>query len=196
MEWQGEKKYNIRSIGSDHLKHLEKIGVDTSHATMYMPASFGLIEKCIQYCKPQAIKHLLDVGCGMGRVVVVAAHLGVLNITGIELSKKLLEVARKNINRSGASIKADIQIKHADAYYYEIEKNVDVIFLFNPFDGFVMQKLIQNIEESLLQQPRTMHIIYLNPMEKELFTRNGYHEVFAETQYTYLEACILTKSQL
>ena len=38
----GEKKYGIDTTGSDELKKLSKTGIDISHATIYMPVSYGI----------------------------------------------------------------------------------------------------------------------------------------------------------
>ena len=43
-EIKGEKKYGIQTTGADELKKLEAKGIDISHATIYMPASYDLLE--------------------------------------------------------------------------------------------------------------------------------------------------------
>jgi hypothetical protein len=43
-EIKGENKYGIRTTGADELHGLEKKGIDISHATIYMPASYDMLE--------------------------------------------------------------------------------------------------------------------------------------------------------
>ena len=44
QEMRGEKKYAINTTGADDLENLEDKGIDISHATVYMPASYDLLE--------------------------------------------------------------------------------------------------------------------------------------------------------
>ena len=46
-EIKGEKKYNIQTTGVDELKSLDKKGIDISHATIYMPVSYPVIEAAL-----------------------------------------------------------------------------------------------------------------------------------------------------
>src|SRR5690606_10383183 len=81
-EVKGEKKYGIQSTGYDELKTLEEQGLDISHASMYMPASYKLMEDLFSRMDTHSIKHFLDLGCGKGRALSVAAHSGIMKITG------------------------------------------------------------------------------------------------------------------
>ena len=44
-EIKGETTYKINSSGYDELKSLTKKGIDISHATLYMPASYNMLEE-------------------------------------------------------------------------------------------------------------------------------------------------------
>src|ERR1700733_6284279 len=93
-EIKGEKKYQLDTIGADDLKSLEKKGVDISHATMYMPVNFFVLDHLLaEIRKYTDSKTFLDLGCGKGRAMVVAANYGFTDITGIDFSKKFCEDA-------------------------------------------------------------------------------------------------------
>ena len=87
QEIAGEKKYGINTTGADELYKLEKQGIDISHATIYMPVSYTLLEeafKQLNFYKPQV--HFLDIGCGKGRALCVAAGFALfekLEITNV-----------------------------------------------------------------------------------------------------------------
>jgi len=211
QEIKGEKKYGIRTTGADELKKLEDLGIDISHATIYMPASYKLLEDIFEQLspnkpqttnlptgqaglKPQTLNHFLDIGCGKGRALCVAAHYGYKKLSGIDLSKELCTAARENLALTRQKIPGiDFTIINNDAFYFEIPDDVDCIFFFNPFDETIMSGVVKNILQSLQNHPRKMNIIYINPLHKEYFIQAGFTEAWYTKKMKYLEAAILEK---
>ena len=195
-EIRGEKKYSIHSTGADELAHLEKKGIDIEHSTIYMPASYDLLEKIFQQVPIASFKHFIDIGCGKGRVMCVAAHYGVTKMSGIDLSKELCDATLINLAKTKTQFPGiDYKIINNDAFYFSIPEDADCIFLFNPFDEIIMSGVVSNIRESLEKFPRKMTIIYLNPLHKKLFIAAGYTENFHTKKMKYLEASILIKGK-
>ena len=193
-EIKGEKKYRINSTGADELDQLEKKGIDIEHSTIYMPASYDLLEKVFQQVPIASFKHFIDIGCGKGRAMCVAAHYGVIRMSGIDLSKELCNAALENLAKTKEQFPSlDYKLINNDAFYFSIPEDADCIFLFNPFDEVIMSGVVSNIRESLEKYPRKMTIIYLNPLHKHLFTAEGYTEIFHTKKMKYLEASILIK---
>ncbi len=196
QEIRGEKKYGIHSTGADELKKLEKKGIDISHATIYMPVSYELLEEAFIQLKlstGKSLNHFLDIGCGKGRALCVAAHEGFNKITGIDLSKELCEQATENCQLTQRQLPAlQFSIINNDAFYYGIPPDVDCIFMFNPFDELIMSGVVENILKSLHEYPRNLIIIYVNPLHKELFTRQGFKEIYYSKRMKYLELSVLS----
>jgi SAM-dependent methyltransferase len=194
-EIRGEKKYGIQTTGADELASMEKKGIDISHATIYMPASYDLLEILFKQLEPLQLKHFLDIGCGKGRALCVAANHQVPTVTGIDFSKELCQQATINLEKTiKKNPSLQYKIVNNDAFYYEIPDDVDCIFLFNPFDEIIMKGVLENINKSLKRSPRGLHIVYLNPLYKDLFTGKGFKEVFYTKRMHYLEASILQKN--
>ena len=192
QEKKGEKKYNINTTGADELKKLSKKGIDISHATIYMPVSYLLLEDIFKQLSSTSKKHFLDIGCGKGRAVCVAAHQGYTKITGIDFSKQLCEDALANLQNTKKefpSIQYEIITK--DAINFEIPTDVDCIFLFNPFDVVIMTAVVSNIMESVKEYPREIIVAYANPLYQDIFLEEGFIEIFHTQQMKYLEAAIL-----
>jgi SAM-dependent methyltransferase len=193
-EIKGEDKYSILTTGADELHKLENKGVDISHATIYMPASYDLLEDVFTEIKKNNLTHILDIGCGKGRALCVAAYYGFTEVTGIDFSKELCIQAKENLEITKKNYPSlTYKVINNDAFYYEIPGDVDCIFLFNPFDEMIMSGVIENIEISLEKFPRELYIIYLNPLHKKLFSDIGYDEIFHTKKLNYLEGSILKK---
>ncbi|MEP7236232.1 MAG: class I SAM-dependent methyltransferase [Ferruginibacter sp.] len=193
QEIEGEKKYGINTTGADELKKLEKKGIDISHATIYMPVSYALLDeifKQVNYNKLQT--HFLDIGCGKGRALCVAAHKGFTKVTGIDFSKELCEVVKENLVLTKQKFTAlQFNVINNDAFYFEIPGDVDCIFFFNPFDEIIMSGVVENIMISLKENPRKISIIYVNPLHKEIFIAAEFTETWYSKKMKYLEVSIL-----
>ncbi len=194
-EIRGEKKYNIDTTGADSLKSLEKKGIDITHATIYMPVSYDLLEEFFEEIKINSFNHFFDIGCGKARAMCVAAVYGINKISGIELSKELYTAAKNNIAVCKQKyLTTEFNIYNNDAFYFDIDDDVDCIFMFNPFDETIMSGVMENIETSLDSNPRVMTIIYINPMEKHVLLEWGYEEIFHSKKMKYLEGSVFVKN--
>ncbi|MBK7884210.1 MAG: class I SAM-dependent methyltransferase [Chitinophagaceae bacterium] len=191
-EIKGEKKLKIHTTGIDKLKSLDKKDIDISHATIYMPVSYTIIGGALNYLSSNNKNHFLDIGCGKGRAMCMAAHKGFKKITGIDFSKELCNKATDNLTITKKII-SDINFKifNNDAFYFEIPDDVDCIFLFNPFDEIIMSGVVENILISLEKKPRKLFVIYANPLHKELFIGAGFKEVYYTIKMKYLEVSVL-----
>jgi SAM-dependent methyltransferase len=192
QEIKGEKKYGITTTGADELQSLEEKGIEIDHATIYMPASYDLLEEVFEQIKNTGHQHFLDIGCGKGRVLSVAAHHGFNKVTGIDFSKEFCNAAEKNLAVTKQTIPSlQYKIINNDAFYFEIPTDVDCIFMFNPFDEVIMSGVAENILESYEINPRTITLIYANPMYKEELLEAGFKEIYHTQKLIYLEAIIL-----
>jgi SAM-dependent methyltransferase len=191
-EIKGEKKYKISTTGKDDLIALEDKGIDIKHATIYMPVSYDLLENIFAHLPKINRTHFLDIGCGKGRALCVAAYNSFVNVSGIDFSKELCIEAEKNLTKTKQQ-RPNLQYKiyNNDAFYFDIPTDVDCIFLFNPFDEVIMSGVVENILTSLEEKPRDLIIIYVNPLHKELFVANGFVETYHTKKLKYLEASIL-----
>jgi SAM-dependent methyltransferase len=107
--------------------------------------------------------HFIDLGCGKGRMLIVAAELGFKSCIGVEFADELADLAAKNVAASGFKT---IDIVHGDAGAYAFGDDRFVLYLFNPFSKQVMER----VRDNLLQLPRANYcIIYKNARERHLF---------------------------
>lgn len=123
--------------------------------------------------------------------------MGCKKISGIEFSKELFENAKVNLESTKAIYpRLDYRLYNNDAFYFNIENDVDCIFMFNPFDDIIMSGVMENIEISLTARPRKMTVIYVNPIQKHLFIANGYRETYHYQKMHYLEGSVFEKDMV
>jgi predicted RNA methylase len=108
----------------------------------------------------------IDVGCGKGLTLMLAAKLGFRRIIGVELGKELAEIARVNLAR--LNISADVINANADTYQFPTGNLV--VYLYNPFGPRVMSKVIQ----SLKRTTEKVWVVYNNPVCSALFDEAGF----------------------
>jgi SAM-dependent methyltransferase len=194
-EIRGERKYHLDTSGIIELEHLSINSRLVEFAQPYQGANYYLLEKVFEYLRQQkANKRIVDYGSGKGRIMVVAAHYGFTDITGIDFSSQLCEEARKNTQALAQFPDVKFTVIHAEATTYPIKKEDNVLFFFNPFDEVVMEQVLINIRQSLRQYPRKMYIAYINPVHKDVFEEADFEEVFYLKKMEYVEACVLTNT--
>jgi 16S rRNA G966 N2-methylase RsmD len=191
-EIKGEKKYGITTTGADELQSLEKKGIEIDHATIYMPVSYDVLEDIFEQLKINEQSHFLDIGCGKGRAMCVAADKGFNKVSGIDFSKEFCSAAKKNLAITKQKFTGlQYNVINNDAFYFEIPTDVDFIFMFNPFDEIIMDAVAENILESFEITPRKITLLYANPLHKEKLLEVGFKQIYHTQKMNYLEAVIL-----
>jgi SAM-dependent methyltransferase len=141
-----------------------ELGTDPRVSIHYTPSDYRTIYKAFRLLKIRpGIDSFLDYGCGMGRVLTVAATFEFRKVIGVEIAPRLCEIARLNVERARPRlICRDIEIIAADAMTYAVPHDVNTIFFYSPFIGPVLAGVLKNIRESFLAAPRKLTIVYKN----------------------------------
>lgn len=113
----------------------------------------------------------LDLGCGKGRVLLVAAERPFREVIGVDLSANLVRIARANAALMMARYPArpPIRVEAGDASAFALPAGDLVIFLYDPFGPPLMARLIAAIERALAESPRAIYVVYCNPVSGPLF---------------------------
>lgn len=195
-EIRGENKYGLNTSRMNTLTHLAVTGNNLRHAEIYQGASYFLLEDVFSRLRTlHTSQSFIDMGCGKGRALVVAAYYGFTQITGVDFAADLGEEAARNCNKLLRRFPGiHCRIICADAALYQFEDNMDTIYFFNPFNHIVMRQVLANILRSLEKRPRVLFVVYLNPQHKNLFLQAGFTEVYYIKKMEFVEACILKKS--
>src|SRR5665213_2726993 len=150
----------------------KKYGVETSklvqipptdspsfiHGTRYQASAENTVRWCIENC---GMRHeettFVDVGCGKGRVLIIAAMYPFKRIIGVEYSSDLANACRKNLEKLHLIEKAEVVV--ADACDFTFPGGDVFAFLYNPFDAVILERVLKN----LASIPGPVRIGYLGP---------------------------------
>ncbi len=105
---------------------------------------------------------LIDLGCGKGRVLLIASQCGFETARGVEFSARLCEVARSNCAnfKERAGVATTFEVFESDVVDYVTQDDENVFFMYRPFVGTVMRKVLANIAASVEANPRQVWIVY------------------------------------
>ena len=101
----------------------------------------------------------IDLGCGKGRTLLLAAQAGFDRIVGVDVAPELLSVASQN----AAKKNVQVELVCADATQYEFPNDPTVVFMFNPFYEEAVRRVAQNFAESVRRNPREVYVVYFRP---------------------------------
>lgn len=169
-EWRKERELGIRTFGMTKAQTCSTLNEEQTGGHLYQPSSSVLFKQAMA-ALPFAVKGkvMLDVGSGKGRAMVLAAEAGFAKVIGIEYATALVDVAHVNIAQVQSRFQnTNFELHDGDAIAFGLPADVDVAYLFNPFDAETLRKWLETI---LPQAQRPLHIIYMHPVFAEVFAR-------------------------
>ncbi len=107
----------------------------------------------------------VDLGCGKGKPLLVAAAYPFRRLVGVDISPACVKVARRNVARFGPERidPARVELRVGEAEEFEFPPEPLVVYLYNPFPGAVLERVVRNLEASLREWPRECAVVYVNP---------------------------------
>lgn len=158
----------------------EAIGPSLEHATHYEPTPVGEAEALLD-ASPLAPERatFVDLGAGMGRVVMLAARRPFRAVIGVEISPALVEIARENLRtlRDPNRAVRDVKIVRADAAEYAFPRGDLAVFMYNPFHGPVLETVIANVSALA---GRDVVLLYHTPVDRAVVDATGAFELVAD----------------
>ncbi len=108
--------------------------------------------------KDQLYFKFVDVGCGSGISTIYASEkLNFRDYEGIDLSKKLIDIA--NINKQRILQSNKVEFNLFDAGKMKVENIRNFIFMYNPFDEVILKQFINNNYESLSKNKSIIYFV-------------------------------------
>lgn len=147
--------------------------VDVTHPDAYHYATmfYSTIRKVLDRLSLTPDDTFVDIGCGKGRVVCLAALHNVKRVIGVELSADFCTVAEAN-SRALRGRRAEIEIHNISAQNFDYSGGT-VLFLFNPFGAGTLDDVLQKISSEVTDKSR-LRIAYANPAHDDVFARHAW----------------------
>jgi len=146
----------------------DAIGPSLEFATHYEPTPVAQAEALLNASPlPPERATFVDLGAGMGRVVMLAARRPFRAVIGVEISPALVEIGRENLAtlRDPQRAARDVKIVGADAASYAFPRGDLVIFLYNPFRAPILGDVLNNLRATA--EEREVILLYHTPVERD-----------------------------
>lgn len=175
--------YRIPELGFPHF-HVDRpnqfdraLGIDTTsmvrltktssknivHGVRYQASEIRLVEWALVSSEVDFENTtFVDVGCGKGRVLILACRKPFNRIIGFDYSESVLNVCRKNLRHLG--LESRCEVCHEDASKFQFPDGNLMLFFYNPFHSPLFEEVLERIRS--IKSPVT--IVYLGPKRDAL----------------------------
>jgi predicted RNA methylase len=162
---------------------MEISGGNRTEAVQYQGVSPRLVKALFRRLPREAfLAPFIDLGAGKGRVLILAARAGFPRRIGVEFAAPLAFLCRRNLDQAG--VQADVV--EQDAADFRLPAGPLVVFLYNPFHGATLARVVERLREHAGRHP--VWVLYVNPLGLETFTRAGFVVVHRLCRRGYLAA--------
>jgi len=117
-------------------------------AVPYLPSGVDEILAMMAEVPVRADDELVDLGSGLGRVVILAHLLSGARACGVEIQEPLVRRARERCAELALPL---VSFVHANAA--EIELDGSIFFLYSPFNGEMLSAVLRRLEDVARRRP-------------------------------------------
>lgn len=168
----------VVSVDTARTMPLAELGLEAPERVGYEAGGWLDLARVLRSHEVCPADVFLDLGCGKGRMLLVARRYPFARIIGVELSPELTAIARRNLTTCRLAARCrDVDVVTADALAYLIPDDVTVIYLFNPFRDAIFDAVLAQLKESLERRPRSVRLIYRNAIHHEQLLASGFRLV-------------------
>jgi Predicted RNA methylase len=136
----------------------------------YQPTQYSTLEELFTKYSFDVEDHLVDFGCGKGRILIMAAYYSCKYITGYEIDTERYNNLCKNITSFKNIFNSDSLFftHNVNVENITIEDNANKFFFFNPFNLKIYIKVLNAIQASLLRKKRNIYLFLHFPSNNVL----------------------------
>lgn len=165
------------AVKTADVRRWQDLGTGTSsdaYGRDYVPSPPSLVRKVLSFLPDRESFTFIDLGCGMGRTLIIASEFPFKAILGVEKAPELCAIARANLETVRARFpdRPPMQVVEADAATVTLPPGNLVIFLYNPFGKPVMKAVVKMIEATMRQEKRRLFIVYYEPDLRSYFDQS------------------------
>lgn len=179
--------------GTDTSAPSEPLDIGSKDASLvfrYEATHASEIRHALEIVRPLApTRTLIDLGCGKGRVLLVAPEFGFKKIIGVELSAGLSKIAQHNVElfKRNNQQSAAIEVECVNALQFEFPNEPMVLYMFNPFSAQIVEALFERLRQTLLERPTSVDIVYVFPAHADILERCGFKLRQRESRHSWFQ---------
>jgi SAM-dependent methyltransferase len=143
---------------------------------LYRPTAWLTLQQLFRRLDVGPEDVFLDVGSGMGRVLLVAARHPFKRVIGVEQNVEMSEIARRNVERSRRRLRCqDVELVAGDVLDWPIPDDLTLVYLYCPFPEQVLERFMERLLASVDSSPRDVRLIYnfSTTQNRETIMRTG-----------------------
>lgn len=188
-------RYGVETQAWAELRTLSIRGDNRDHGARYQPTHVWPLRRMLHALQAQYTPGgaFVDLGCGKGRALMVAAEFGFPVIRGVEFAHELCTVAARNCAayKRRRQLPAEFHIVESDVVSHRFAGDETIVFMFNPFAAGILNRVLDHLTDSLTTHPRRLLILYHNPRQSPViasrarFVSSGSHTFGPSTFETY-----------
>lgn len=174
------KKNEAVEFGRIAKADMEGIGSDCNEHT---PADASCVDSIFEAIyKLEANLSFFDFGCGKGAAILMAYMVGFDKVGGVELSQSVYDQCVINMRE----LEIDCELLNEDATKCNVDE-YNCFFLYNPFRGAILERVLHNIRESFLRYKRKIYLVYANPFDHMCIIEGGFFKLFKQMRTDFYD---------
>ncbi|MCM2370722.1 class I SAM-dependent methyltransferase [Aporhodopirellula aestuarii] len=156
-----DRRHQLDTRSEVAINDLDISDEDKQHADKYKPTRARYFRKIMAKLDLPREGVFVDVGCGKGRILLLAAEHGFDQVVGLEISPSLCEIAERNVAsfRENTPTASSIEVVCTNILDYQMDGSETVFFLYSPFDQPVTKTFLEMIRQSINDHPRDLWLI-------------------------------------
>jgi SAM-dependent methyltransferase len=143
---------------------------------LYLPTPWLVLEQLFRRLEVRDTDVFVDIGSGMGRVLLMAARRPFKRVIGVEKNVEMTELARRNVASSRRRFRCqDVELVAHDVLDWRIPDDLSVVYLFCPFPPEVLEVFMERLLASIDRHPRDVRLIYnfSTTVNRDMILRSG-----------------------
>jgi len=107
-------------------------------------------------------------------------------IVGVELLPALNQIAQENLRNYRNESQRCFRLESicSDATTVSLPEGPLLIYLFHPFQEEGLRRFLENLQRSLVEQPRPAYLLYHNPLLERVLLEGGLKKTGGTHQYS------------
>jgi SAM-dependent methyltransferase len=154
---------------------------------VYAGSQPSIVRRAIADLPDKQSHCFVDLGCGKGRVVLIAAEYAFPMVVGVDISLPILRIARTNaaIVQTHFPEQRPVWFVCANAYHFLPSGDGLVVYLYHPFGKDGIARLVCELERRIAEQATHVFVVYYNPVWGKLFDASLHFTRWAADRFDY-----------